>query len=167
MEFVRILARGHLLLCFAVAAACGPSPLASTQPSSDALAREVLAALAQRNEGRLRELALNEEEFKRHVWPDLPAARPERNLPFSYVWGELRQKSEMALRQTLRTHGGLPYQLQGVRFAGQTTDHGHYRVHRETVLVVRDGEGKTSELRMFGSMLEMGGRWKVFSYVVD
>jgi hypothetical protein len=147
--------------------ACGPAPLAHPQSSAESLAREVLVALAQRNEHRLRELALDEEEFKRHVWSGLPAARPERNLPLAYVWSDLRQKSDQALRSTLQTHGGKHYQLQSVKFDGPTTDHGTYRVHRETVLVVRDSAGTANELRLLGSMLEKDGQWKVFSYVVD
>ncbi len=54
----------------------------------------------------LRDLALNEIEFREQVWPELPAARPERNLPFSYVWGDLRQKSDANLERTLARHGG-------------------------------------------------------------
>src|SRR5687767_7704130 len=100
------------LACLVVTAiACGPARLSNTQPTADALAREVLTALARQDSSRLEALALNEEEFRRHVWPALPAARPERNLPFSYVWGDLRQKGEMRLRATLGAHSGRRYEL--------------------------------------------------------
>ena len=52
---------------------------------------------SRRDRARLDALALSEQEFRDHVWPDLPAARPERNLPFSYVWGDLHQKSNISL----------------------------------------------------------------------
>jgi hypothetical protein len=148
-------------------AGCRPPRLAAAQPSAELLGREVLGALRQRNESRLRELAVDGEEFRRHVWPGLPAARPERNVPVDYVWGDLRQKSELGLRRTVQTYGGQHFELRSVKFAGPSTDYGSYRIHRETVLVAVDAAGRESELRLLGSMLELNGQWKVYSYVVD
>jgi hypothetical protein len=130
------------------------------------VASAVLESLARRDRAALELLALNEQEFRDHVWPNLPAARPERNLPFEYVWGDLHQKSESALAQTLATHGGRRYELLGVKFEDRT-DYGQYRVHREANLQVRDASGQVTTIRVCGSMLEKGGAWKVFSYVVD
>lgn len=115
----------------------------------------------------LRDLALSEQEFRDHVWPDLPAAKPERNLPFSYVWGDLRQKSQAGLAGILATHGGHRYELVGVRFDGTSTRYGTCEVHRDTVLTVRDPSGMQQDVELFGSSVEQDGRWKVFSYVVD
>ena len=147
--------------------ACGPPPLTNAQPSADLLARAVLDALAQRDEPRLRALALDEGEFRAHVWPSLPAARPERNLPFSYVWGDLRQKSEIFLKAALANHGGRRYELLKVAFAGSTAQDSDFRVHREAVFVVRDSAAREHELRLCGSMIERNGAWKVFSYVAE
>ena len=127
----------------------------------------MLDAVQRRDTTALRALALNEQEFREHVWPELPAARPERNLPFSYVWGDLRQKSALALDQTLARHGGRRYTLVSMGFDGDTTRYPSYVVYRETVLRVRDEAGAMAELRLFGSSLEKDGTWKVFSYVVD
>ncbi len=111
-------------------------------------------------------LWLSEAEFRTHVWPSQPAARPERNLPFSYVWGDLAQTSEASLSGTLVAHGGRRYDLAAVRFAADPAEYGAFRVHRHSVFVVRDGSG-TREIRVTGSMIEQNGRWKVFSHVVD
>ena len=160
----------RLVLVFAVsllAAGCGRRALDHAQPSADALAREVLNALASRNETRLRELALTEQEFEARVWPSLPAARSERNLPWSYVWMDLRQKSDATLRRTLSEHGGRRYQLQSVKFAGAPAAYGDYQVCRDAVLVVRDPSLEIAELRVFGSMIFADGGWKVFSYIAD
>ncbi len=156
-------------LCLVAIAGCGrDTPLLSnSHPSVEALSTAVLEAVEGRDQNRLRELALNEEEFREHVWPELPAARPERNLPFSYVWGDLRQKSALALDQTLAQHGGRRYTLVSTRFEGDTTRYPSYVVYRETVLRVRDESGAMSEIRLFGSSLEKDRTWKVFSYVVD
>ena len=158
-------------LCIALAlvfcAACGPTPLDSAFTTSEALAQEVLRALARRDETRLRQLALSEREFEERVWPGLPAARPERNLPWSYVWMDLKQKSDASLKRTLSEHGGRTYKLQQVRFDGEHTAHGNYDVYRETVLVVAGNDGNSLEFRLLGSMIAADGSWKVFSYVTD
>jgi hypothetical protein len=157
---------GGLAFLLLAAIACGSTPLANAQPTADALAREVLTALARQDPARLESLALNEEEFRRHVWPALPAARPERNLPVSYVWGDLRQKGEMRLRAILGAHSGRRYQLQSVTFSGGMTEYSGFRVHRDALLKVRDSTGADHELRPFGSAIEKDGAWKVFSFNV-
>ena len=146
---------------------CGRSPLSNAQPSAEALARHVLSALAISNRERLVALALTSEEFSQRVWRDLPVARPERNVPREYVWGDLEQKSAQMLKRTIARYGGAVYELQSVYFAGTTTDHGAYRIHRDAVLTARDASGQTRELHVMGSMIEADGGWKVYSYVVD
>jgi hypothetical protein len=147
---------------------CGSSPLLSnTHPSPEALATAVIDAVERRDAATLQGLALSEDEFREHVWPELPAARPERNLPFSYVWGDLHQKSDLSLTRTLARHGGRRYSLMSVRTEGETTRYPSYTVFRETVLRARDETGTEVDLRLFGSTIEKDGGWKVFSYVVD
>ena len=109
---------------------------------------------------------MSETEFRDHVWPQLPAARQERNLPFSYVWGELHQKSTQSLTGLMSREGGKRYQLNEVRFSA-VTNYQTYRVHREATFRVRDASGMERDLRACGSMLEEDGAWKVFSYVIS
>jgi hypothetical protein len=156
-----------LALLVVATLACSAPPLAHTHDSADGLVRAVLAAFASRDDARLQALALSEEEFRQSVWPSLPAARPERNLPFSYVWGDLQQKSDNRRRLLLGAYGGRAYQLQGVTFTGGTTEYAGFRVHRNALLTVRDGGGSEHEVRLFGSAVEMDGAWKVFSYNTD
>ena len=158
-----------LVLFSIVSTSCNtpPTGLAAAQASAPELARAVLAALERRDVTSLRAVALTEQEFREEVWPDLPSARPERNLPFSYVWGELHQKSEAGLAQTLAEHGGRHYELAAVRFLEDTTQYKTYLVHRRAELTVTDAAGAQTKLQVFGSVLEKNGRFKVFSYVVD
>lgn len=142
-------------------------PLANTEPSAMALAGAVLKALEAKDANRLAALALNEPEFRDHVWPELPAARPERNLPFSYVWLELRQKSDASLSRLIQSVGGRQFDLVSISFSSGTTPYGSYLVHRKAVLTVKDASGAERQLQAFGSVLEKAGRFKVFSYVID
>ncbi|MGE0392498.1 MAG: hypothetical protein AB7I25_02495 [Vicinamibacterales bacterium] len=159
------------LLLALVALWIGPAcsrvpPLAGARESPEAVVRAVLQALASRDRAALDALVLSEQEFKDHVWPHLPAARPERNLPFSYVWGDLHQKSRQNLSRTVREFGGKRLRLERVSFSGQTAYPGAV-VHREAVVTVTDERGYTSDVRVCGSLIEQGGRWKVFSYVTE
>jgi hypothetical protein len=156
-----------LTVLVALSVSCGaPPPLEHTLPSASSLAAAVLLAVEKRDRSALERMSLGEREFRDHVWPQLPAARPGRNLPFSYVWGDLRQKSDAALSKTLAEHGGRWYELLRVEFDGET-DYSTYRVRRDATLHVRTSDGTDTTLRVCGSMIEKDGVWKVFSYVVD
>ncbi|HXW03678.1 MAG TPA: hypothetical protein VD833_00485 [Vicinamibacterales bacterium] len=144
-----------------------PAPLAHTFESVDALAESVLDAVARRDADTLQSLALSEAEFRSRIWPELPASRPERNVPFDYAWRDLSQKSGMYLRQTLARYGGQRYHLVRVEFLGTTTAYRSFDVARRTQLVVRDRSGAEQAIRLFGSVLRSGSQHKLFSYVVD
>lgn len=154
-------------VALAALAACGTrEPLPDSFESPDALGGAVLEAFRAGDRERLDRLALDEQQFRQRVWPELPAARPERNLPFSYVWGDLHQKSTTSLQALLARHRGHAYTLVSVSF-GERTPYQTYAVHRDSVFRVRTGDGQEEDVRFCGSMIEQDGRWKVFSYVVD
>ena len=152
-------------VCGGIACSSVP-PLTDTAGSSEALATAVLDGLARGDRAKLDAMALTEREFRDHVWPDLPAARPERNLPLSYVWGDLHQKSRIGLSQTIARHGGKRHELRRVTFGGKT-QYDLYTVHRDTTFDVVDASGVPETIRVCGSFVEKDGAWKVFSYVVD
>jgi hypothetical protein len=143
------------------------STLVNGESSPERLAAAVLEALERRDQTRLQELALSEQEFREIVWPELPAARPERNLPFSYVWGDLKLKSDAALAGLLNEHGGRALVLTDLWFRGGSSQYESYVVHRTATLRVFDEAGVDHELQLFGSIVEHAGRFKLFSYVVD
>lgn len=142
-------------------------PLARTFDSAEAAAREVLEALAARDIGTLAHLAVTEHEFRQIIWPELPSSRPEVNLPVAYAWGTLAQNSQGSLASTLATHGGRRYTLVTLRVTGRSTPYETFTVHRDVALDVNDEAGTRRQIRVFGSLLERNGRWKVFSFVTD
>jgi hypothetical protein len=156
-----------LLTVFLTACGSPSTALPNSHDSIETLARAVLKEIERRDLDALYALALNRQEFTDHVWPELPAARPERNLSVSYVWGDLSQKSNIMLRETLAAHGGRKYDLVSMRFLGETTRYPSYLVHRESELTVRDATGREHNIRFFGSVIEKNKRFKVFSYVVE
>ena len=144
-----------------------PAPLSSTFDSSEKLTQAVLDALAASDRETLSAFALNEVEFRTVVWPELPASRPERGVPFDYAWGDLHQKSDAGLSRLLHRYGGQRFEVLDVDFTGETTDYRSFLVHRDSQVRVRDASGKESVVRLFGSILQRDGEFKLFSYVVD
>ena len=54
-------------------------------------------------------------------------------------------------------------EFRSIRFLGETTQvPDSYRVHRESELTVKDADGIERQVRMFGSVIEKSGRYKVF-----
>jgi hypothetical protein len=156
-----------LIPALAVLTSCGAPALTNVHSSPEGLARALLSAVAQNDSTALQGLAVTEQEFRAHIWPSLPAARPERNLPFNYVWGDLRQKSQTSLAAMLAARGGQRYDLVSVAFGKSPTDYAGFRIHREPSLTARNSDGLVEELRLTGSFLEKDGVWKVFSYLTD
>jgi hypothetical protein len=148
---------------------CGWSPsLDGGLGSPREVAQAVVRALDARDLTALERLGLSEREFREVVWPRQPAARPERNIPWDYAWRSLAAKSRFQLRGRLNEwSSSRNASLVGVDFTGETTDYGTYRVHRRSAVTLRRGDGTLATVRLFGSMIEQGGRYKVFSYVVD
>jgi len=155
-----------IVLALGALAACA-QPLVEAADSPTEAARQVVDAIGRNDRGRLEQLAVSEAEFREQVWPELPAARPERNLTADYVWTDLHQKSQASLGDTLRKHAGRGYAFVDVTFQGPVSRYAGYEVHREAVVRLRRPDGTETEERLFGSMIQKDDRWKVFSYVVD
>jgi hypothetical protein len=169
---VRLLILAAVLGTAACSAPAEPSrsaatPLANTFESPEALAQAVLTKLAQRDLAGLRTLPLSESEFRDHVWPELPTSRPERNVPFDYAWGQMKQRSDGQLDTTFARYAGQSLQLVRTGATGETTTYASFAVRRDSEIIAVDEAGRQLVLRLFGSVLVKDGRFKIFSYVVD
>jgi hypothetical protein len=160
-----------LLAGVATSAGCGSfaagAGLGDSLPTREAAAQAVLDALWTRDPERLLRLALTEGEFRTTVWPRLPASRPEMGMPLEYLWSDTAAKSRAGLAEVLQAHGRQRLRLDRIEFGGPAVDYGVFRIHPKTALLVRDQAGRRSRIRVFGSMIEADGRWKIYSFVVD
>lgn len=145
-----------------------PSLLEHTLASPEAVAAAVLRAFNAGDRAALEALSLTKHEFRKLVWPKLPASRPGRNIPWDYVWNDLHGKSAMQMQARLhewqRAEAGS---IVRVEFSGERTDYETYRVSRKSIVVLKTADGQETRARWFGSIIEQDGRYKVFSYVVD
>lgn len=173
-RLLRPLSAGSLVL---ILAGCGTSPQPAFSPppapaawsgafdSAGALAAAVLERLAAGDRTGLAGLALSEHELRTTVWPALPASRPDVGMPWEYFWRDHDARSGAHLGALVARHGGRRYRLAGVTFDGEA-QYGDVTIHRAPALDVDAAEG-SSRIRLFGSMAERDGRWKLYSFVVD
>ncbi len=156
-----------MISCSSGATASRPAPLAHTFESPEAVARAVLDRLAAGDVAGLKALALSKDEFRAHAWPELPASRPVRNLPFDYVWAQMKARSDGSLARTARRWGGRRLTFIRTRYTGETTPYATFVVMRGSEVVAADESGRELVLRLFGAALRKDGRYKVFSFVTD
>jgi len=123
--------------------------------------------LGRKDLATLRALALSEAEFRDHVWPELDTSRPERNVPFDYAWGQLKQRSDGELQTMFSRYAGRPLTLVRTRFTGETTQYKTFVVMRDSEVIATDDSGRDLVLRLYGAALVKDGRYKMFSFVVD
>lgn len=136
------------------------------QPSLDALGRRFLDALATSDRGELRSIAITKEEFERNVWPKLPASEPGSNLTPDWVWNQYAAKNEASFKILLSRYGGRKLDYAGLEFRGETRDYGDFLLHMESVLRIVD-HGEEKKVRLFGSVIEEAGQYKIYGFVVD
>ena len=159
-----------LIVLVAGVAGCSAAPASIVftpgYESKDAAVTAFLQALAARDAGTLSQQVVNQSEFLKHIWPALPASRPDVGMPADRAWADQAQRNAGYLAQLLSEHGGRRYELVAASFESASTAYGAFTIHPKTTLDIRDEAG-VREVRLFGSMIESGGRWKIYSFVVD
>lgn len=150
----------------ASSAVTGQRYLTSAQPSAEALAGSFLEALARQDVEAIRRLRLTKEEFCRYVFPELPSSKVP-NLSCDFAWSQATLRSDGGLYKLLPKYKGKRYELISLRFEGKPDAYKGYRVHKPARLLLKDEKGAEQEVRLFGSMLELDGQFKLFSFVAD
>lgn len=153
-----------LLAGWWVAAQLRPPRLRHGAPSPEELAREVLDGLQTGDLQALESLALSADEFRDFVWPELPVSNPRTNVPLDYVWADVHLRSTARMQAMLRALKGERFSLVRVRHIGPRTAYPTHRAYSDFEIFLRDRDGKEREYPLFGTLIEMDGVWKVYSY---
>ncbi len=143
-----------------------PRYLANAQTSPEALTRSFLDSLAASDIPGMKRLRITKKEFCWYVWPELPASQLP-NISCDFAWSQATLNSLAGLSSVLSDYGGRRFELVSLRFAGGSEVYPSYVVHKDTRVTIRDENGQEHEVRLFGSMLELDGTFKLFSFVVD
>lgn len=151
--------------CSQIPADRPPPRLRHAQPSMEALGRQVLRALRDEDKQALMDLALSKDEFEKFIWPELPVSNPKTNVPIDFVWNELYRRSVSHLARILQDLGGRKVSLVRVRHRGEITEYRTHTAYPDMEVLLRDEQsGEEKEYPLFGTLVEMDGVFKIYSY---
>ncbi|HEX6309730.1 MAG TPA: hypothetical protein VFZ69_16255 [Longimicrobiales bacterium] len=132
-------------------------------PSREVLIDRFVAAVADSSAAALSALTLNVSEFAHLYFPTSMFARVPYAQPPAVNWLLLEQNSLKGGRRLLREYGGRRLDVEGHRCAGAPRVEGANRIWESCLLVVRGADGRIAELRLFGSIIEREGRYRLLS----
>jgi hypothetical protein len=137
---------------------------APTFESPEELVNAFLLAALEKDADALQSLLVNEQEFSEWLWPEFPASDPALNIPLDFAWGNLAKKSNKGLRRVMRTLGGKPFTLRGIRHVEDDDVYPTFLVRQGTRVDITDGTGETGTITLLGSIVDLNGTFKFMSY---
>lgn len=126
----------------------------------------VIANLVAGDRAALRKLAVGEREFRDVIWPQLPVSRPELNFDQEFVWQSHSVRNESAFQNLIGRFEGRYLELVDVDVE-QVDDYGNFRILKRPRVHLRDARGDQHTVRLFGSIVEQDGRYKLYSFRTD
>jgi hypothetical protein len=127
------------------------------------LVGRVVAAVADSNTAALNALTMNAAEFGYLYFPTSIYAREPYAQPPEVTWLLLDQNSRKGLLRLLREYGGKPLRAEGHRCTGEPGVEGMNRIHEYCTVQIRNEDGSVQDVRLFGSIIEREGRFKLMS----
>jgi hypothetical protein len=162
---------GLLLLLTALTAPDGavtrtePGGLPARAAAPAAAAARILDGLLAADKNALRRETVSEPEFLQSLWPWFRGADPGDTRTARFVWEQYSMRSEAGLQGVFKAYAGLPLELVSLRHGG-VEEHGGFRLLTRPVVTVRV-RGEIAEVRLFGSIIEQNGRFKVYGFKTD
>jgi hypothetical protein len=129
--------------------------------SAESLVGEWVRAVEARDGAAIARLVLGR-EFAWLYYPHAPLARPPYDMSPAEMWFLQEGNSAKGLREVLEKRGGRPLGFQSFRCDAPVA-YGPARFHGNCLVRREAAHGGIVEERLFGALLELGGRWKFVS----
>jgi hypothetical protein len=130
----------------------------------DQLVRRFVAALEQRDTVALRSLLMTRSEFGWLYYPTNPQGMAPYNLTPQLMWFMVEGQNLNGYRKLLERRSGRSLHKLGYRCEGEPSLQGENTVWGPCVVLRRSENGDTLSERLFGQIVERGGRYKFLSY---
>jgi hypothetical protein len=123
-----------------------------------------MKALAAGDSYELRTMALSPREFADLVYPESPYTHPPYRQSAALVWNQIQNPSESGLTRLIRRLGQQPLRYLDHRCDANPDRQGHNLIWTNCVVRLSGPNGDTTTHRLFGSIIQRGGRFKIVSY---
>jgi hypothetical protein len=148
-------------------AAIGGQPVAALAGGSDSredLVRRFMKALAADDSVELRAMALRAREFADLVYPESPYTHPPYRQSPALVWGQIQNPSASGFTRLVRRLGNQPLQYLNHRCDPKPDRQGRNLIWTNCVVHLAGPNGETSNHRLFGSIIQRDGKFKIVSF---
>lgn len=143
-----------------------PAELSGGAESLQALGSAFLRAVAERDTVALRRLHLTRAEFAFLYYRTAPVSRPPYEMPPGLLWFQIEGISAGGMRRLLEELGGDALRFGSVSCIGAEPQ-GDNVLHSGCTITYTGGDGRQVTQKLFGNVLERGGRFKFVSYATD
>ena len=132
--------------------------------SGDALVRDFMRSLAASDTAALVRLTISRAEFAWLIYPDSPLSAPPYRLAPELAWMQHAAASGTGLTRLLERLGGSGLQFRSWRCQEGPVLEGANRLWRGCSVRFERPGAKQQTLRLFSSIIERQGRFKILSY---
>lgn len=140
------------------------SSLTGGMDSPEALVDTLLRRLEAADTMGVAELALSRTEFAYLYYPFTMYTAPPYELSPALVWFQQQNRSSQGLGQLLRSYAGKPLYDSGFACPDEGEAFGDGHIWHGCSVLGELPTGEKVEERIFGSILEVGGRYKFVSF---
>jgi hypothetical protein len=135
--------------------------------SRDTLIARFVDALARQDTAATRTMVLGRAEYGWIYFPSLQQMNPGINMQPEVMWMLQSRESDKGIVRVMRRLGGGQ-----ARFGAYTCEpaprvEGANRYWHDCAVETIAPDGEKATLKLFGSLIERGGRWKIVSYAND
>ena len=130
--------------------------------SLEALATAVLGAFHASSVDSMLALAVRDDEFRDILWREFPQSRPATGLHWDDAWPALHGRLNGGSVAAVREFGDHVYTLVRVE-TGAVVPYRNFKLHNRITIVARDDEGRVVRCDAIRSVVERGGRFKLYS----
>jgi hypothetical protein len=135
--------------------------------SRDELVDRFLTAIERADTAALRPLLLTRSEFAYLYYPHTMYTRDPYELSPALLWFQLQNATGDSLTQIFRVLAGKPLHWTGYHCENEPKLEGPNRVWSECSVTLDPPDGDPVQVRLFGSVLERGGVFKLVSYAAE
>jgi hypothetical protein len=143
-----------------------PRGLSGGAESHEALVRAFASALADADTAALRGLVLDRAELAWLYYPTSPVSREPQYLSPALLWFQVQANGEKGIVRALQRYADTGFRYVSHACEGQPKTQGENRLWEACTVTFTAG-GETWTRRLFGSVIERGGRFKLVSYAND